>query len=78
MQISIQYALKFINTSEFVFYFSTDFVATEQPEKQLYTPLSLVTFLHQNFLKTENTKNYSTEETVECKNTFHVLKDCLI
>lgn len=78
MQITIRDALKFINTSEFVFY-TSDFVATEQPEKPHTFPhthtLSLLIFLYRNFLKIENTKNYSTEETVEWKNTFHVFKD---
>lgn len=75
MQITIQNTLKFINTSEFVFYTSTDFVATEQPEEQLYTfphtPLSLLTFLYWNFLKAEYTelqhrRNRAVEKYFSC------------
>lgn len=66
MQTTIEDALKCINTSEFIFYICPDFVTTEQPEKQLYTSSHTPDFFfYCNFLKIENTKNYTAEETLK-------------
>lgn len=64
----MEYALKCIRTSEFVFHIHPDFVTTGHPEKQLHKP-HISDFFYYNFLEIKNTNNYIPEEAIKEKTT---------